>query len=67
MSYRFLIKNGNDVNGQVKISEITVYEYYKHKKNIELHYSIDMPCINVGKPKKPTYFPMEVIKQSLII
>ncbi|KAK2385915.1 protein argonaute [Trifolium repens] len=57
---KFLIKNGNDVNGQVKISEITVYEYYKHKKNIELHYSIDMPCINVGKPKKPTYFPMEL-------
>ncbi|WJX30546.1 hypothetical protein P8452_19072 [Trifolium repens] len=57
---KFLIKNGNDVNGQVEITEITVYEYYKHKKNIELHYSIDMPCINVGKPKKPTYFPMEL-------
>jgi hypothetical protein len=21
-----------------------------------------MPCINVGKPKSPTYFPVEVIK-----
>ncbi|XP_058725902.1 protein argonaute 4A-like [Vicia villosa] len=56
----FLIKKGNDVNGEARLKEITIYEYYKRHKNIELHYSIDMPCINVGKPKKPIYFPMEL-------
>ncbi|GAU16404.1 hypothetical protein TSUD_117530 [Trifolium subterraneum] len=57
---KFLMKNGKDVNGQVKLREITVYEYYKQKKKIELHCSIDMPCINIGKSKKPIYFPIEL-------
>ncbi|CAK8568369.1 unnamed protein product [Lathyrus sativus] len=56
----FLFKNGNDANGEVQLSEITIYEYYKHHKNIELQHSIDMPCINVGKSNKPIYFPMEL-------
>jgi len=38
--------------------EITVYDYYM-KKGIELRYSGDYPCINAGKPKRPTYFPIE--------
>ncbi|KAI7991190.1 Protein argonaute 4A [Camellia lanceoleosa] len=25
-----------------------------------LQYSGDLPCINVGKPKRPTYFPLEL-------
>ncbi|PAN17712.1 hypothetical protein PAHAL_3G150900 [Panicum hallii] len=39
--------------------EITVYDYYM-KKGIELRYSGDFPCINAGKPKRPTYFPIEL-------
>ncbi|WJX36419.1 hypothetical protein P8452_24298 [Trifolium repens] len=57
---KFLLKRGNDVNGEARSSEITIYEYFKHHKKIELSYSADMPCINVGKPKSPTYFPVEL-------
>ncbi|WJX30417.1 Protein argonaute 4A, variant 2 [Trifolium repens] len=57
---KFLLKRGNDVNGEARSNEITIYEYFKHHKKIELSYSADMPCINVGKPKSPTYFPVEL-------
>lgn len=66
LSYRFLFKHGNDANGEVQSSEITIYEYFKRHKKIELCYSVDMPCINVGKPKRPIYYPMEVIQQKSI-
>ncbi|KAK1381692.1 hypothetical protein POM88_019427 [Heracleum sosnowskyi] len=29
-------------------------------RNIPLRYSGDLPCINVGKPKRPTYIPLEL-------
>ena len=41
--------------------EITVCEYFESVKHIKLRYSADMPCINVGKPKRPSYFPVEVL------
>ncbi|CAL4902476.1 unnamed protein product [Urochloa decumbens] len=50
-------RNGND--GDCDTVEITVYDYYK-KKGIELLYSGDLPCINAGKQKRPTYFPIEL-------
>ncbi|XP_038901423.1 protein argonaute 4-like [Benincasa hispida] len=40
--------------------EITVYDYFVKHRNIELRYSSDLPCINVGKPKRPTYIPVEL-------
>lgn len=39
---------------------MTVYDYFVNQRNIELRYSGDLPCINVGKPKRPTFFPIEV-------
>lgn len=48
----------------MQFREITVYEYYKHVKEIELRRSADFPCINVGKPKRPVYFPLEVINHT---
>lgn len=39
---------------------MTVYDYFVKHRNIDLRYSADLPCINVGKPKRPTYFPVEV-------
>ncbi|XP_003598353.2 protein argonaute 4A [Medicago truncatula] len=60
MTQNFLFKHGNDANGEVQSSEITIYEYFKRHKKIELCYSVDMPCINVGKPKRPIYYPMEL-------
>lgn len=50
-------KNGD---ADDETTEITVYDYFVNNRNIELQYSADLPCINVGKPKRPTYIPIEV-------
>ncbi|KAL0887410.1 hypothetical protein Bca101_011393 [Brassica carinata] len=46
-------------NGEAKEVEVTVYDYFTKHLKIPLRYSGDMRCINVGKPKRPTYFPIE--------
>lgn len=51
-------RNGD---GEPEGVEVSVYEYFVKNRGIELRYSGDFPCINVGKPKRPTYFPIEVI------
>ncbi|VAH24083.1 unnamed protein product [Triticum turgidum subsp. durum] len=40
--------------------EITVYDYFVKNRGIELRYSGNLPCINAGRPKRPTYFPVEL-------
>jgi eukaryotic translation initiation factor 2C len=55
----FTLKNRNGENGDPETMEITVYDYFVNK-GTELRYSGDYPCINVGKPKRPTYFPIEL-------
>ncbi|XP_048495997.1 protein argonaute 4 [Beta vulgaris subsp. vulgaris] len=40
--------------------ELTVYDYFVNQRKIRLQYSGDLPCINVGKPKRPTYIPIEL-------
>ena len=58
---RFSLKQrGKDNDGEVETLEVTVYDYFVNYRHIELRYSGDLPCINVGKPKRPTYFPLEV-------
>ncbi|CAA0813181.1 Protein argonaute 4 [Striga hermonthica] len=53
----FTLKSKNkDEEGE----EVTVYDYFVKQRNINLRYSADLPCINVGKPKRPTYFPVEL-------
>ncbi|XP_028087043.1 protein argonaute 4A-like [Camellia sinensis] len=39
--------------------QITVYDYFTKHHNIELTYSTFMPCLDVGKPKRPNYHPLE--------
>lgn len=51
-------KGGGD--GEDGNEEITVYDYFVKVRKIDLRYSADLPCINVGKPKRPTFFPIEV-------
>ncbi|WCJ41504.1 Argonaute family protein [Euphorbia peplus] len=51
-------QKGGDGTGEP--TEITVYEYFVTNKRIELRYSADLPCINVGKPKRPNYIPIEL-------
>ncbi|KAK3159884.1 hypothetical protein QOZ80_1BG0052300 [Eleusine coracana subsp. coracana] len=56
----FTLKNRNGENGDPESAEVTVYDYFVKNRGIELKYSGDFPCINVGKPKRPTYFPLEL-------
>nr|AGS47796.1 argonaute 9 [Salvia miltiorrhiza] len=58
---RFTLKQKNNdggCDGQEK--EVTVYDYFVNHRKIDLRYSADLPCINVGKPKRPTYVPIEL-------
>ncbi|XP_022771735.1 protein argonaute 16-like isoform X2 [Durio zibethinus] len=52
------VKNGDCCEGQTV--EITVYEYFTKHLGIELTYSANMPCLDVGKPKRPNYLPLEL-------
>ncbi|MED6114475.1 hypothetical protein PIB30_080574 [Stylosanthes scabra] len=58
-SQLFSLKHGKDENGEPRKIEITVYDYFKCHKNIELRHA-NFPCINVGKPRRPTYFLVEL-------
>ncbi|EXB54656.1 Protein argonaute 4 [Morus notabilis] len=40
--------------------EVTVYDYFVNHRKMNLQYSESLPCINVGKPKRPTFFPLEL-------
>ncbi|KAH6789003.1 Argonaute family protein [Perilla frutescens var. frutescens] len=41
--------------------EITVYDYFVKHRNIELKSSSYMPCLDVGKPRRPNYLPLEAV------
>ncbi|KAK4777764.1 hypothetical protein SAY87_017951 [Trapa incisa] len=55
----FALKKRNG-NGECETHEVTVSDYFVNHHNIKLKYSGGFPCINVGKPKKPTYIPIEL-------
>lgn len=55
-----LKQRGNKDDGEPETTEVTVYDYFTNHRNIELRYSAELPCINVGKPKRPTYIPLEL-------
>ncbi|KAL0887394.1 hypothetical protein Bca101_011377 [Brassica carinata] len=54
----FTRKSKNE-KGEVEEVQTTVYKYFTEFRGIPLRYSGAFPCINVGKPKRPTYFPIE--------
>lgn len=54
-------KSGQDGDNEAQPIEITVYDYFVHQRHIKLRDSADFPCINVGKPRRPSYIPVEVI------
>ncbi|KAI4363779.1 hypothetical protein MLD38_019952 [Melastoma candidum] len=43
-----------------EVVDITVYEYFVKHCGIELSYSAYFPCLDVGKPKRPNYIPLEL-------
>ncbi|KAL6850464.1 hypothetical protein ACP4OV_021091 [Aristida adscensionis] len=51
-------KRGNG-NGSDAV-EVTVYDYFLQHWHIELKNSAHLPCLNVGKSKRPNYLPMEL-------
>ncbi|KAK9022308.1 hypothetical protein V6N11_002584 [Hibiscus sabdariffa] len=53
-------KSMKNENGEAEAMEITILDYFVNHRNIPLQYSADLPCINVGKPKRPTYIPVEL-------
>ncbi|QCE01526.1 protein argonaute 4-like [Vigna unguiculata] len=55
----FTLKKKGGVDGD-DTEEVTVFDYFVNRRNIDLRYSGDLPCINVGKPKRPTYIPLEL-------
>lgn len=57
-SFPLKVKNGG---GEGQTVEVTVFDYFKSRK-IDLSWSANMPCLDVGKPKRPNYVPLEVWK-----
>ncbi|WOK92632.1 protein argonaute 16-like [Canna indica] len=46
--------------GEAEVVEITVLDYFLKNHNINLEWSAGVPCLNVGKPKRPSYIPVEL-------
>lgn len=40
--------------------EITVYDYFVNMLGVPLAYSADLPCVDIGRPNRPIYYPIEV-------
>ncbi|BAD81109.1 zwille protein -like [Oryza sativa Japonica Group] len=59
-SQTFQIKRKNGNGGSDTVEEVTVFEYYRKNWKIDLKGSAHFPCLNVGKPKRPTYIPLEL-------
>lgn len=55
------LKNNSSTDEQMV--DITVHEYFVRHCGIELTYSAYLPCLDVGKPKRPNYLPLEVRKK----
>ncbi|GJR72715.1 argonaute 4A-like protein [Tanacetum coccineum] len=55
---RFTMKQKNGKNPGETI-EITVFDYYLKHRDTELKESRNLPCLDVGKPKRPVYIPLE--------
>ncbi|KAI3879711.1 hypothetical protein MKW92_019368 [Papaver armeniacum] len=58
-SFRMKMRNEERKN-EVKTVELTVYDYFTKHRKLELTTSAYMPCIDVGRPKKPNYIPLEL-------
>ncbi|KAI3925531.1 hypothetical protein MKW92_019628, partial [Papaver armeniacum] len=57
----FLMKMRNEERkNEVTTVELTVYDYFTKHRKLELTTSAYMPCVDVGRPKKPNYIPLEL-------
>ncbi|CAK8567057.1 unnamed protein product [Lathyrus sativus] len=53
------MKNGED-NDTEQTVDLTVYEYFAKHHDIELNSSAYLPCLDVGKPDRPIFLPLEL-------
>ncbi|XP_031490006.1 protein argonaute 4-like [Nymphaea colorata] len=53
------VKNGGNPDAQ-DTREVTVYEYFRKEKGVELKDSASLPCIDAGRPNHPNYIPIEL-------
>ncbi|XP_024635714.1 protein argonaute 16 isoform X1 [Medicago truncatula] len=53
------MKIGEDNNTEQTV-DITVYEYFAKHRGIELTSSAYFPCLDVGKPNRPNFLPLEL-------
>lgn len=61
LSFSMKVKSSNGTN-EMQTTEVTVSQYFANHHGLELKYSACLPCLDVGKPKKPNYVPLEVFK-----
>ncbi|XP_048137588.1 protein argonaute 16-like [Rhodamnia argentea] len=54
------LKNRKGPDDQEQTMDITVAEYFDKHRGIELTYSAYLPCLDVGKPNRPNYLPLEL-------
>nr|XP_033510643.1 protein argonaute 4B-like [Nicotiana tomentosiformis] len=54
------LKGSRDQNDNVQTVEVTVYDYFVKRHGIELRYSSNLPCINVGSQRQPQFIPIEL-------
>lgn len=40
--------------------DVTVYNHFMDRWSMKLEKSANFPCLIAGKPKRPTYLPLEV-------
>ncbi|KAJ4976017.1 hypothetical protein NE237_001123 [Protea cynaroides] len=59
-SFTLKVKNGDGAEGEDQRMEVTVYDYFVQHRKIDLTYSAYMPCLDVGKSKRPNYLPLEL-------
>ncbi|URE28760.1 DUF1785 domain containing protein [Musa troglodytarum] len=55
----FSLKERNG-EGETRTVEMTVYNFFKDMRKITLTRSASLPCLDVGKPERPSYLPIEL-------
>ncbi|KAH9303923.1 hypothetical protein KI387_008327, partial [Taxus chinensis] len=57
------VRNKNtqgDTDESPKTIEVTVWDYFTNTKQMSLRVSADLPCVDVGRAKRPNYLPIEL-------
>ncbi|KAL2511722.1 Protein argonaute 4 [Abeliophyllum distichum] len=53
-------KTATDGDGKTETKLISVFDYFLRHYELDLKGSKEFPCINVGKPERPIYIPIEL-------